>query len=172
MYPRQITLIALLFLFAAPVLGTMVDNGDGTFTHSHKAKGHKYTSFCVAISGGNANQQGAWLDGTWTCQTTWSDNKANPTSTTTVVLGMCSQQEYDDNDPLPVVACNAAQVTSENCLAGHQDKINIPKPAPCRKLYDFYQKGLFRTFARNGLAGIEQSLAPVPVSDPDDVTDP
>lgn len=165
-------LIALVVLLAVPASGTILDNGDGTFTHSHKAMGHKYSSFCVAISGGTTSNPGGWLDGSWTCQSTWSDGKANPTEFTTVDLGMCSQLELDNNDPLPTSLCNAAQVAAGNCLLDHQDIVTIPKPAPCRKLYDFLEKAEFRAFARNGLNGLEATLTPTPATDPDDVTDP
>ena len=155
---RNLLALIVIALLAVPAVGTIVDNGDGTATSSQKSPLKFYTGFCAKVWLGGQNCSGG---------VSFGDQ-----SQTFVEMGVCTQQEADDQDPLQTHACDAQYVSLGICLPEWQDEVIVPHAQSCSKVVDASIKMWGKSRAQRGLSLYEAQRAPAAGDDSGDIVDP
>jgi len=144
---RQLILALTLFLLAASAFGTISDNADGTSNLALTISNDTQTGICAQ----------AW-NGTCSGSTSVGDD-----SRTWVELGVCTQQEADDGDPLPTMVCTSGAVTNGLCDAAWvADAVEIPQWSKCSMYTNWFLTHFMIRRAADGLDKLEPQRAPDP----------
>jgi len=152
-------LLLLAFLAALPASAGFTSTGNQRSDLDQSYPDKFITGFCAAALP-------AWIAGTESCTGSYEGK-------TWVELGICSQAEADNGDPLETVECDAAKVTSGACLPGWDvaPKVTIAKISKCRKAMDWYIKSTGKILGKNGLDKLEAQREPTPGDDSGEITD-
>ena len=160
---RIVLALIVLALLAFPAFGTIVDNGDGTATSSQKSPTKFYTGFCAEV----------WLSGR-DCSGEFGFGEEGKTF---VQMGVCTQQEADDADPLPTNTCTNQYVTLGICPPEWHDDLNnpdvvVPAAQKCAMFVDHSIKLWGKARAQAGLGLYEAQRAPDPGDTSGEIVDP